>query len=126
MSEILDGLYYTDTHEWLKEEGGIATIGITDYAQEQLGDIVFIELPEKGKELKKEDVFGTIESVKSVSELISPVSGTVTDINESLTDSPETLNKSPYNDGWIIKIKISDASELDSLMQKEAYEKETV
>jgi glycine cleavage system H protein len=116
-----DNLKYTNKHEWLNPDNG--KVGITNYAQEQLGDIVFVELPEVGKELAVEDVFGVIESVKSVSDCYSPVSGTVISVNESLADDPALLNTSPYEEGWIIQIEISKTSELDNLMNSKDYKK---
>jgi len=114
-------LKYTSDHEWVKVEGDLATVGITDYAQGELGDVVFVELPELGMEVSKGESFGTIEAVKAVADLFSPLSGEVMDINESLEDAPETVNKSPFGDGWMVKIKISDTSELDGMMNADAY-----
>ena len=116
-----DNLKYTDKHEWVDPQSG--RVGITFYAQEQLGDIVFVELPEVGRKLEAEDVFGVIESVKSVSDCYSPVSGRVTEINENLSDDPALLNSSPYEDGWIIEMELADPSELDNLMDSESYQK---
>jgi len=112
---------YAEDHEWVKLSGDTARIGISDYAQDQLGDIVFVELPEVGDSFVKGDEFGTLESVKAVSELYMPVGGEVTAINETLEDSPELVNNAPYEDGWMIEIKIADASEADALMDKGAY-----
>jgi glycine cleavage system H protein len=119
---IPEGLYYSEEHEWVKVEGEIAAFGITDHAQHALGDIVFVELPGVGESFEKGDVSGSIESVKAVSDLYVPVSGEVTEINESLEDKPETVNEDPYGEGWIFKIKLSDTSELDDLMDAKAYE----
>ena len=113
---------YTKEHEWIRVEGDLAEIGITDYAQDSLGDIVFLELPEKGTDVEREDSFGVVESVKAVSDLYAPLSGTIEETNEPLADTPELINEHPYSDGWIIKIKISDPSELDSLLDAKAYE----
>lgn len=121
MSTVLENLKYSKEHEWLKIEDGIATVGITDHAQSELGDIVFVELPEVGDTFDKDDSFGTVEAVKTVAELYSPISGEIIAINEELEDEAETVNSSPYENGWIIKIKISDESELESLLDAEAY-----
>ncbi len=114
-------LLYTEEHEWVAMEDGIATIGITDYAQGELGDVVFVELPAAGTVVKQMESFGTIEAVKAVSDLFAPLSGEVTEVNELLGDQPELVNKDPYGDGWMIKIKISEASELDSLLKSDVY-----
>ena len=119
--DVPEGLRYTEEHEWVSVEGDIATIGITDYAQGELGDVVFIELPEAGTQVKHMEPFGTIEAVKAVSDLFAPLSGEVTAANGVLSDAPETINKDPYGQGWMIKIKMSDVSELDSLMNADAY-----
>ncbi len=115
-------LKYTSDHEWVKVEGDLATIGITDYAQGELGDVVFVELPEPGTEINKGESFGTIEAVKAVADLFSPASGEITELNEALEDAPETVNQDPYNDGWMVKVKLNDPSELDELMDAAAYE----
>jgi len=115
-------LKYSKEHQWVKAEGDIAVVGITDYAQKQLTDVVFVELPEVGKKVEQKGIFCTIESVKSVSDIFSPVSGEVVEVNKELENKPELLNKEPYN-GWIAKIKISDKAELDKLMPVEEYEK---
>ena len=112
---------YTEDHEWVKLSGDTAKIGISDYAQDQLGDIVFVELPEVGDSFAKGDEFGTLESVKAVSELYMPVGGEVTARNEALEDAPELVNNAPYGDGWMIEIKVADPSEADALMDKGAY-----
>jgi len=112
---------YTDDHEWAKETGGVVRIGISDYAQDQLGDIVFVELPEVGSTFDKGDEFGTVESVKAVSELYMPVGGEVTAINEALADAPETVNSDPYDGGWMIEVKASDPAELDAMKSKADY-----
>ena len=116
-----DGLYYTDDHEWLQFDNGTATVGITDFAQSELGDIVFVEIEPEGTELGKDDVFGTVEAVKTVSELYMPVSGTLTAINDELELSPETVNDDPYGEGWMIEMEVADESELEDLMDADAY-----
>lgn len=116
-------LKYTKEHEWLRDNGdGTATIGITDFAQSELGDIVFVELEEAGETYDQDDVFGTIEAVKTVSDLYMPVSGEVIELNETLADDPETVNEDPYGKGWLIKIKLSDTSELEALLSADAYQ----
>ncbi|MCI5742976.1 glycine cleavage system protein GcvH [Phocaeicola faecicola] len=112
---------YTDEHEWIRPEGEIAFVGITDYAQDQLGDIVFVDVTTEGETLEKGEVFGSIEVVKTVSDLFLPVGGEVLEINPALEEQPELVNKDPYGEGWIIKIKMSDPAELESLMDAEAY-----
>lgn len=112
---------YTKEHEWLRTDGDEGTVGITEFAQRELGDIVYVELPEKGKQVRKDDVLGTIESVKAVSEIYAPVSGTVIETNEALNDAPETVNRDPHGEGWFCKLRISDPAELDSLLDAEAY-----
>ncbi len=114
-------LKYTQDHEWIKIDGDIATVGITDFAQGELGDIVYVEIETEGEELDKEEVFGSVEAVKTVSDLFMPVSGEITEFNEALEASPETVNEDPYGDGWMIKIRMSDTSELDGLMDADAY-----
>jgi glycine cleavage system H protein len=118
---VPEDLKYTREHEWVRLEGNIATIGITDFAQRQLGDIVYVETPKLGETFAQTDPFGTVESVKAVSELYSPLSGEVVAINEELTDNPELMNTDPYTDGWIIKVRASNLSELGGLMNTEAY-----
>ncbi len=118
---IPDSLFYTKEHEWIKVDGDIATIGITDFAQKELGDIVFVEVETVDEELDIEEAFGTIEAVKTVSDMFMPVSGTVTNLNEILEDAPETINSDPYGDGWIIKVKMSDTSQLEDLLSADAY-----
>jgi len=114
-------LKYTKEHEWVKVEGAVATIGITDWAQGELGDIVFVELPDVGAEVEQMGPFGTIEAVKAVSELFSPVSGTVTETNTALEDDPMVVNRDPYGDGWMIKIDLADASQLEQLLDASGY-----
>jgi glycine cleavage system H protein len=116
-----DGLYYTEDHEWLRLDDGTATVGITDFAQSELGDIVFVEMEPEGTELGKDDVFGTVEAVKTVSELYMPVSGTITAINDELELAPETVNDDPYGEGWMIEMEVADESELEDLMDADAY-----
>ena len=123
MSDIREGLKYTEDHEWIKIKGDIAQVGITDHAQEELTDIVFVELPEVGKEIKKGDELCIVESVKSVSEIYAPVSGKVSKINDKLEDAPEVINESPYDEGWLVEIKIADESEKNSLLDAESYKK---
>lgn len=116
-----EDLHYAESHEWARNEGDKVKVGITDYAQDQLGDIVFVELAEVGDTLKKKEEFGTVESVKAVSELYVPVSGKVVAINESLEESPEKVNDTPYGDGWMIEIKADNPSELEDLLDHNAY-----
>ena len=116
-----DNLYYTDDHEWLRVENGTATVGITDFAQSELGDIVFVEIEPEGTELGQDEIFGTIEAVKTVSELYMPVSGTITAFNDELELAPETVNDDPYGEGWMIEIEIADPDEIDELMEADAY-----
>lgn len=121
MSKILEELRYSDSHEWAKIEGDIALVGITDYAQHALGNIVYVDMPEVGDEVTAGEEFGAVESVKAASDLISPVSGEVVEINEALDDEPELLNADPYTN-WIMKVKLSDPSEIQSLLDAKAYE----
>ncbi len=121
---IPDNLKYTKDHEWLKVDGDEAYIGITDFAQGELGDIVFVEIETEGEQLAKEEVFGTIEAVKTVSDLYMPVSGEVLEVNAKLEDTPEVINQDPYGDGWLIKIKLENTSELDSLLDAAAYKEQ--
>jgi glycine cleavage system H protein len=116
-----DGLYYTKDHEWLKVDGSTGTVGITDFAQSELGDIVFVDVDTLDEMVEADGVFGTIEAVKTVSELFMPVAGTVTAFNEDLEDAPEAVNNDPYGDGWLIKITIDDASEVDGLLSAAEY-----
>ena len=116
-----DDLRYAEDHEWAKEDGDTVRVGIDDYAQDQLGDIVFVELPQTGDKLAKGDVFGTVESVKAVSELFMPIGGEVIAINKNLEEAPELVNTSPYAEGWMIDVKPTDTAELEALMTKEAY-----
>jgi len=120
--EFPKGLRYSLEHEWVLVEEDAATIGVTDYAQEQLGDVVFVELPELDTQLTKDEPFSVVESVKAVSDIYAPVSGRVTEVNTELTNSPETVNEDPYGDAWLVQIELSDPEELDSLMTAEEYE----
>jgi len=120
--QIPEDLKYTKDHEWARIEGEVATIGITDYAQSELGDIVYLELPEVGDQTTQGESFGTIEAVKAVSDLFAPLSGEVTEVNTALADQPEIINKDPYGEGWIIKIRLSNPSEEDELLNKSQYE----
>lgn len=121
MTNIPTDLKYTKEHEWAKIEGDIVTVGITDFAQNSLGDIVFVELPEVGQEFSKDDTFGVVESIKSASDLYLPISGVITEINEELPDSPDNLNSDPY-ESWMVKVKISNQDELTDLLSHEEYE----
>ena len=123
ISEIIlvDGLKYAKEHEWVKKEGDTVKIGITDYAQDQLGAIVFVELPEVDSEFDKGDEFGNLESTKAVVDLYMPIGGKIVAINEALEDDSELVNKDPYGDGWMIEVALSDPAELDALMDKDAY-----
>jgi glycine cleavage system H protein len=114
-------LHYTKDHEWLRVEGDVAYIGITDHAQRELGDIVYVDIDTVDKEVGQHDVFGTVEAVKTVSDLFSPITGTVLEVNAKLADAPETVNSDPYGDGWIIKMAITNPAEIDALMTAEAY-----
>jgi glycine cleavage system H protein len=114
-------LKYTKDHEWVRVEGDVAVIGITDFAQQELGDIVYVEIETVGETLEKEEVFGSVEAVKTVSDLFMPLSGEVLELNENLDANPELVNTDPYNDGWMVKVKISDQSELDDLLDSDAY-----
>jgi glycine cleavage system H protein len=117
-----DDLRYTKEHEWVRVSGRIATIGISDHAQDRLGDVVYIELPKEGDEVKKDEAFGVIESVKAVSDLFSPVNGRIVEVNDPLLDSPGIVNDDPYEEGWMIKVQMSDPSDVEELMSAEEYE----
>ncbi|GBD25332.1 Glycine cleavage system H protein [bacterium HR30] len=121
--EFPEDLRYSKEHEWVLVEGNVATVGITDYAQEQLGEIVYVELPEVGEKVSKDDAFGVVESVKTVSDVYAPVSGSVIEVNDDLPGNPELLNDDPYGDGWMLKIEMSDPEELEDLMTSEEYER---
>lgn len=116
-----EGLKYSKEHEWVLVEDDVAIIGITEFAQGELGDIVFVELPEVGEKISKDDPFGSLESVKAVSDIFAPISGTVVEINDALPDSSETINEDPYGDGWMIKVQMTDMDELKDLMSPEDY-----
>jgi len=122
MANVPDNLHYSKDHEWVRVENNVAVIGITDHAQEQLGDVVYVELPKPGESFSAHESFGSVESVKAVSEIFTPVSGEIAEINQSLTDEPEKVNKDPYGDGWMIKVKMSAAGEVDSLLTAAEYE----
>jgi glycine cleavage system H protein len=123
---IHDNLKYNESHEWLRDNGdGTATVGISEYAQDALGDVVFVELPKVGRVLKAKESFGVVESVKAASDLYSPVSGEVIEVNTALESSPETINESPYENGWVMKLKIGDANELANLLDAAGYAKVT-
>ncbi|BAT96132.1 hypothetical protein LR48_Vigan02g062900 [Vigna angularis] len=122
-SNVVKDLKYADSHEWVKVDGNSATVGITDHAQDHLGDVVYVELPEVGATVTQGDSFGAVESVKATSDINSPVSGKVVEVNEELSSSPALVNSSPYKDGWIIKVELSDSGELNNLMDSEKYSK---
>ena len=122
MASYPDNLHYTKDHEWIRVEGDTGTIGITDFAQEQLGDVVHVQLPRTGEKFEAHVTFGEIESVKTFSELFTPASGEVVETNEALGDTPELVNSDPYGGGWMVKLKLSDASEIDSLLNASEYE----
>jgi glycine cleavage system H protein len=118
-----DDLKYTKEHEWCRVKGNRVVVGITDHAQDALGDIVYVELPEVGDPVKKGEAFGVVESTKAVSELFSPVTGKVVEVNDPLSDAPETINEDPYEEGWMIQVEVSDFKDLDSLLDAAAYQK---
>ena len=119
--EIRENLRYTKDHEWISIDGDIATVGITDFAQSELGDIVYVEVDTIDESLNKDDVFGTVEAVKTVSDLFIPVSGEILEFNESLNDNPELINESPYDEGWIIKMKVENSDQLSELLDSKSY-----
>ena len=121
MAKVIEGLYYSESHEYVKIEGDFAYVGITDYAQNALGNVVYVDLPEVDDEVEADEDFGAVESVKAASDLISPVTGTVVDVNEALEDKPELLNENPF-ENWIIKVKLSDTAEIDNLIDAQSYE----
>lgn len=122
MSTIPANLRYAKSHEWVLDNGdGTVTVGISDHAQQALGDVVFVELPEVGRNLAQEEEFGVVESVKAASDLYAPISGEILEVNESLEDSPETINESPYEEGWIMKLRLEDAATLDTLLDADSY-----
>lgn len=120
MSKIIEGLKYSETHEWVKVEDGIATVGVTDFAQKEMGDITYVDMPEVNDEIGFEEEFGALESVKASSDLFSPAGGTVVEINEALEDAPELVNEDPY-ENWIIKIRMNNPEELEGLLDAEGY-----
>ncbi len=122
MANIPEDLHYSKDHEWVRVEGNVAVVGITDYAQDSLGDVVYVELPKVGEQFAANESFGSVESVKAVSEVFSPVSGEIAAINESLNDEPEKVNQDPYNEGWMIRVKMSSPGEVDSLLTAAEYE----
>lgn len=122
MSKIIEGLKYSETHEWVKVEGNVAIVGVSDFAQKEMGDITYVDMPDVDDEVSKDEEFGALESVKASSDLVSPVSGVVVEKNEALEDSPELINQDPYGN-WIIKVEMSDASELDALLDAAGYAK---
>jgi glycine cleavage system H protein len=122
MANIPEDLHYSKDHEWVRVDGNIAIVGITDYAQDSLGDVVYVELPKAGEKFAANESFGSVESVKAVSEVFSPVSGDIAEANDSLTDEPEKVNTDPYGDGWMIRVKMSSAGEVDSLLTAAEYE----
>ncbi len=119
--EVPEGLKYSKEHEWVLVEDQIVTVGITEYAQEELGDVVYVELPEVGEKMVKDDPFGAVESVKAVSDLYAPISGAVLEVNDTLPDNPEIINEDPYGDGWMIKVEMSGEEDLSDLMSAEEY-----
>lgn len=121
MASVPNGLFYTKEHEWVLVEDNIATVGITDFAQESLGDVTYIQLPKEGESVNKNDPFGIVESVKAVSDLYSPVTGRIVEINQPLLDAPELVNQDPYSDGWMVKVELKDSSETQELMEASAY-----
>ena len=122
MANIPDDLHYSKDHEWVRSDGGIAVVGITDYAQNSLGDVVYVELPKVGDEFAANEPFGSVESVKAVSEMFSPISGEIVEVNTTLTDDPEKVNADPYGDGWMIRVRMSNPGEVDSMLTAAEYE----
>ena len=122
MANVPENLHYSKDHEWVRVEDGIAVVGITDYAQTSLGDVVYVELPKENDEFATNESFGSVESVKAVSEVFSPVSGTVVEVNSTLNDEPEKVNEDPYGEGWMIRIRMSNPGEVDSLLTAAEYE----
>jgi glycine cleavage system H protein len=120
--EFPQDLKYSKEHEWIKVEGQTVTIGITDYAQDSLGDVVYVELPNEGSTVAKDETFGVIESVKAVSDLYSPVSGNIAEVNDAIVDNPEVINEDPYGDAWILKVELASTDELDGLLSSEDYQ----
>ena len=122
MANVPEDLHYSKDHEWVRVDGDVAIIGITDYAQNSLGDVVYVELPKAGEEFSANEPFGSVESVKAVSEVFTPIAGVVAQINESLADEPETVNSDPYGSGWMVRMKMSNPAEVDSLLTAAEYE----
>src|SRR5262245_27860744 len=122
MANVPEDLHYSKDHEWVRVDGGIAIIGITDYAQNSLGDVVYVELPKKGEEFATNEPFGSVESVKAVSEVFTPVAGVIAETNEQLNDTPEKVNSDPYGEGWMVKLKMANPGEVDSLLSAAEYE----
>ena len=122
MANVPEDLHYSKDHEWVRVDGNIAIVGITDYAQDSLGDVVYVELPKAGEKFAANESFGSVESVKAVSEVFSPVSGEIEEVNDSLTDEPEKVNTDPYGDGWMIRVNMSASGEVDSLLTAAEYE----
>jgi len=122
MANIPDDLHYSKDHEWVRVDGNVAIVGITDYAQDSLGDVVYVELPKVGDDFAANESFGSVESVKAVSEVFSPVSGEVVGTNEALADTPEKVNQDPYGDGWMIRVQMSNSGEVDSMLTAAEYE----
>lgn len=122
MANVPEDLHYSKDHEWVRVDGEVAIIGITDYAQDSLGDVVYVELPKAGEEFSANEPFGSVESVKAVSEVFTPIAGVVAHINESLADEPETVNSDPYGNGWMVRLKMSNPGEVDSLLTAAEYE----
>ena len=123
--DVPDDCRYLETHEWAREQDGTVRVGITDFAQDELGDVVFVELPDEGDELAADTAFGVVESIKAVSDLYSPVSGTVTAVNEALFDRPELVNEDPFGDGWMLELDPSDTDELEALLSPDEYREQT-
>ena len=122
MANVPEDLHYSKDHEWIRVEGDVAIVGITDYAQNSLGDVVYVELPKKGEEFATNESFGSVESVKAVSEVFTPVSGEVVEVNEQLNDTPEKVNSDPYGEGWMVRMRMSNSGEVDSLLTAAEYE----
>lgn len=122
MANVPENLHYSKDHEWIKVEGGVGSVGITDYAQHSLGDVVYVELPKVGDTFEAHEPFGSVESVKAVSELFSPAAGEVVEVNDSLQESPEKVNTDPYGDAWMIRLRLNNASDVDSLLSAAEYE----
>ena len=122
MANVPEDLHYSKDHEWVRVEGDVAIVGITDYAQNSLGDVVYVELPKKGEEFATNESFGSVESVKAVSEVFTPISGEVVEVNEQLNDTPEKVNADPYGEGWMVRMRMSNSGEVDSLLTAAEYE----